>query len=490
MKNIRKLHIAYLLILFAAATLFFAQFLEKKRMDIHSSGAVDVSVIIYNPTVSPGVTLVQDRGWNDPSTLSNQIRSTFAQRSGGYVNYSIAETIVIDGFPIKEDGFTYTVQSYMDCMANSSNCHMPDIANYTTIMNNNDVCSKVNSGQIDEVWVWGGPYFGYYESRLVGPNSGFWYNSSPVYLPACGQLVPVMGFNYERGLDAALHSFGHRMESTMTQVYGGWSQNNISTRWAKFGLVDFQSPDYNYSGCGSIHYPSNADSEYDYNDTSNIPSTCNSYVNFPNSGEPGQAIPLSCSSWGCSELGFLGWWFSHIPRRSGVGSDGVLMNWWVYFLDPDHVYVDYPPGDDGNPPPPPPPEPTPSTNPEPEPDPDNEQGEEGNEGNSDGDGNSNNTDSGGDSGTDNEIIDEGNEDSTDSSDNEVNESVTEKTKDLITGILRDGDNESSEEDKKILTVVRHGALLSVIILATYTATALSIIWYLRKRYPKFSSIHR
>ncbi|WP_322488133.1 hypothetical protein [Chloroflexus sp.] len=56
-----------------------------------------------------------------------------------------------------------------------------------------DICGKANRGEIDEVWIYNGPYFGFFESSLVGPNA-FRYNSPPVAMPhTCNRLIPIMG---------------------------------------------------------------------------------------------------------------------------------------------------------------------------------------------------------------------------------------------------------------------------------------------------------
>ena len=35
---------------------------------------------------------------------------------------------------------------------------------------------------------------------------------------------------------------------------------------------------------------------------------------------------------GQDHLGYLRWWYGHLPRYEGV-TDGVLNNWWHYVLD-------------------------------------------------------------------------------------------------------------------------------------------------------------
>ena len=42
------------------------------------------------------------------------------------------------------------------------------LADYEQIIQKFDLLGKIESAQIDEVWMFGGPYFGFYESRMVG----------------------------------------------------------------------------------------------------------------------------------------------------------------------------------------------------------------------------------------------------------------------------------------------------------------------------------
>ncbi|MGC9025370.1 MAG: hypothetical protein ACP5NB_11190 [Chloroflexia bacterium] len=125
------------------------------------------------------------------------------------------------------------------------------------------------------------------------------------------------------------------MEATMTQVYGSWEQNRTAHNWERFALVKALSPNYSYSGCGNIHYPPNGEQGYDYENTTPVLSNCDDFANYPNLGNPADtAKPVSCLEWGCTALGYLAYWFSHLPSNSGCGPDGVANNWWKYFADP------------------------------------------------------------------------------------------------------------------------------------------------------------
>jgi hypothetical protein len=297
-----------------------------------------VYVVVYDPILENGQSLSDYLGWNEHATLTQGTIDFFRQASNDWLNYTVVETaIVTDGWPVKADGFRYTEAEYLDVIHGQAPPHMPDGVDYNLIVNSTqlDICGKANRGEIDEVWIYNGPYFGFYESTLAGPGA-YWYNSPPVPGPyACNRLVPIMGPSPERGLDCAIENFGHRTEATMTQVYGSWQQNRTSHNWERFALVQALSPDYTYSGCGNIHYPPNSTSGYEYDNPSTVMSNCEDFANYPNLSDPTTvAQPVTCSLWGCSGLGYFEYWFSHLPANAGCGLDNVAANWWRYFIFP------------------------------------------------------------------------------------------------------------------------------------------------------------
>lgn len=290
-----------------------------------------ILLLIYNPTLESqgGKNLVQYKGWNDPNNLTQSFIKSVKEASGGYVNYQIGSTIEIDGYPVKGDGFSYTDDSYLSCLSNPSSCHNPDLADYSKMIEDSRACEKLNSGEINELWIWGGPYFGYWESNLAGPGA-FWYNSNPTTNTNCSKLLPIMGFNYERGEAEMFEDLGHRLESTMTKVYGSWSANE-STPWNKFSLLDYDSS--GRGGCGNAHLAVNASSNqgYDRTNSRSVYSSCEDFLNYPNF--TGQFTNISCSNWGCTTLGYFKWWFGHVPKPAGA-SNGKLNNWWEYLINP------------------------------------------------------------------------------------------------------------------------------------------------------------
>lgn len=299
----------------------------------------NVYVIVYDPILSGGESLSTYLGWNNHADLTQETIDFFKQATGDRLIYNVVETTVVtDGWPELNDGYVYTEEVYLDVLDGQIPPPTTSMVNYNKIVNSAqfNICDKVNNGEVDEVWIYNGPWFGFYESTLVGPGA-YWYNSPPVPGPHhCQRLVPIMGPSPERGIDSAVHNFGHRTEATMTQVYGSWFQNRTAHNWERFTLVDSLSPNYSYSGCGNIHFPPNGTSDYDYQNLSVGNTNCNDFANYPELGELADTIqPVTCSEWGCTQIGYLGYWFGHLPSNAGCADDIYTNDWWRYFINPE-----------------------------------------------------------------------------------------------------------------------------------------------------------
>lgn len=174
----------------------------------------------------------------------------------------------------------------------------------------------------------GGPYFGFYESRLTGPEA-FWYNAPILEGTTCQKQLPIMGFSYARGVPEMIENFGHRTESVLKHLYLGWEPNE-STLWNTFTLKNRDVPFL--ARCGNIHYAPNSLSDYDWANTTTVASACEDWINFP--ALTGTTQQFNCERYGCqySGYGFKKWWFSHLPKAPGR-TDGKLNNWWRYIVD-------------------------------------------------------------------------------------------------------------------------------------------------------------
>jgi hypothetical protein len=203
---------------------------------------------------------------------------------------------------------------------------------YNGMVDYYDFDTKRNNGTLDEIWVYTFPFGGMYESQLMGPGA-FWYNSPPLDHPGLEKLLSVMGWNYERGVAEALHSFGHRAESAIRHLYGRWEVTNPDPNmWELFTRIDKVVPDGAH--VGNIHFPPNGQSDYDYDNTKSVITYADNWKRYPILLD--QTRIVDRSEWyypgGDYQRGFMLWWMKHLPRYEGV-YEGKLNNWWHYIVD-------------------------------------------------------------------------------------------------------------------------------------------------------------
>ena len=321
-----------------------------------------VYVIIFDPIVTDSggkkikfseYLINTKKSYNDPKILTNKVISSFKKATENRINYSVTKQTTTEYFPISVKGTSLNREDLEYCIAHAYDRIKEDRfnnlcnngADYIKIFDTYKICDDVNKSKVDEVWIWGYAYFGFSESALIGPNP-FPYNGLTISNSKCNKLVPIMGFNYERGLGEALHDFGHRAEASMTTVYQNWSENRKKTKWDLFGLVKAQSTNYNYSGCGSGHYTPVSESDYDYDTGERTQDTvCDNFSDFNifnskdllNKELKKTKINCKINPWLCTQEGYLEWWFSKFPKYKGIDSDGVLEDWLGYVVEPSRV---------------------------------------------------------------------------------------------------------------------------------------------------------
>jgi hypothetical protein len=296
-------------------------------------------VIIFNPYMTNGQRLVDRYGYTSPSLITSQLQDFFANASGGKIQYLVANTYELNEFTLFQDGYRYTAAEYEAMRDGQIQGHSGQF-DYNQIVNDArfDICGKANRGEINEVWLFGMPYSaGMWESTLVGPNAYFYNDGQSVPGPwTCDHLVPIMGFNYERTVYEATEDFGHRTESTLSHVYGWHPINKVTNNWDMFSEMANQYPSFSYSGCGNVHYPPNGESDYNWRNTISIQTLCDDFYNYPNLSPAGSVLTtVNCHTWGCDQLQYFNYWFSHFPNKPGCGTDGISSDWWWYFIDPD-----------------------------------------------------------------------------------------------------------------------------------------------------------
>ncbi len=323
------------------------------RNDIGGKITKKVLVLEYNPLINGGVKLSVAKGWGDPAALLADFIAEMRVVSQGVVDYQIYNHTVLDAIPRKADGFQYTTQGYLNCLNNPANCHQPDLVDYNAILayrdsNNRDVCALLNQGIINELWLWGGPYFGYKENVIAGTDA-FYIEGLKISTSSCNKPLHIFGFNYERGVTQMTDTMGHRFEYTMKYVNNelwqtGYSAPTQPTQpLTPFDKFTARGYDIGVTtGCGNSHGHLNTPTYpgYGYSYSWDLPdskqSTCEDWLKYPNM--TGQTTALSCSSWGsCAgsadqERNWRRYWFYHVPKYSGT-SGGKWNNWWWYVLD-------------------------------------------------------------------------------------------------------------------------------------------------------------
>lgn len=172
----------------------------------------NVCVIDFRPEGIPS--------WNPTRSLVADYINEITALSNGVVNYIVSEYIVCDEFPKLDYRRQYDAETYNRAIESGEFAFRLDngalpTADYRNIIEKFQLLDRVFLGICSEVWLFGGPYFGFYESRMVGRDA-YWCNSPPIVIPETQNFI-MMGFNYERGVREMLHSFGHRVESILSK---------------------------------------------------------------------------------------------------------------------------------------------------------------------------------------------------------------------------------------------------------------------------------
>jgi hypothetical protein len=294
-----------------------------------------VLLVTYNPIIdaSSGTTLIQRMHWNNPDDLANTFIQDILETSGGLARFQITQRVELNEFPALSDGYRYDPQTYLAVIQKTQPAHQPEYTNYQAILTGLNVLPRITAREFDEVWLMGFPQAGFYESTMCGVGA-FWCNSQPqAWSTGCNRRFVVMGFSSERGVGEMLHSFGHRTESILTQTFAK-TQGNANL-YAQFALYDKVAP--GKAQVGNIHFPPNAESDYDYNNPRKVLSNCYDWYNFP--GFKNDIRQVNADEWGNGDMRSLHkWWYKHLPRVAGRTS-GVVNNWWQYTMDPNLVVL-------------------------------------------------------------------------------------------------------------------------------------------------------
>jgi hypothetical protein len=293
-----------------------------------------VLLLVYDPVMDPatGRTLSQQQNWHRAADLITGFMADLLQTSGGMARYQIVQRVDLNEFPAKTNGFRYTSQTYLDVIRGAAPPHKPQEANYNTIIAQHDILARVARNEIDEVWVFGFPHAGFYESTMGGPGA-FWCNAPPLKnTNTSRRRFVIMGFSYERYVGEMLEAYGHRIESIMEKTFSKLSGD--ANLWKRFIRYDKSAP--GKAACGNIHFAPNSRQDYDWNNPTPVKSECYDWqLNFPDF--KGDIRSVGPSEWGNGEIrAHHTWWFSHIPKVAGR-KNSIHNNWWQYITDTNRV---------------------------------------------------------------------------------------------------------------------------------------------------------
>jgi regulation of enolase protein 1 (concanavalin A-like superfamily) len=213
-----------------------------------------------------------------------------------------------------------------------------DKFDYAAVYERFDLCSKIQAGEVDEVWIWESGTGNAWEWVTNGPT---WSAGGGSNVPNCGRTVTTMNLNYQREIDVAYESFSHRLGGafkthypcdyyTETWPLTGWPPHCTDLVSDTYGFVarPFAGND-DVAVCGDVHHPPNIldDSEYIYDDETSVQSICKDWQ-WDGSG---QVSSFNCDEWDCTHKGFHIWWMQNLPGygNDNLDRDGNIMpNWW------------------------------------------------------------------------------------------------------------------------------------------------------------------
>src|SRR2546430_3560391 len=137
---------------------------------------VGVEALNFDPLMDGGQPLTVSRGWNDPAGLQPQYISDIATASGGIVKQKVVHVTVVRDYPVKSGGFHFTNETYQSCFVEDRPRYCTALIDYGAVLNTTfnpgvkSACEALRSGRVDEIWLWGGPWFGYLEWRPGPPQ--------------------------------------------------------------------------------------------------------------------------------------------------------------------------------------------------------------------------------------------------------------------------------------------------------------------------------
>lgn len=211
---------------------------------------------------------------------------------------------------------------------------------YTRMLRQNNLCSRIKNENIDQIWLWvdprpnsdPGPGMEYVISSSLFEKDAQYATTAPI--PFCDNDTHfvIMGFDYTRQADMALHSFGHYMEGLLGNI------QSVDLFWYAFSGINSAGYPLN-SRCGNVHFPPNGTTDYDYTNQTFV---SNSYLDW-NPQLSGEVTTYNCNAWNCNHSDFLVWWMNKMPgiEDNLTYEDKLLPPWWDFVVNLDAKILKY-----------------------------------------------------------------------------------------------------------------------------------------------------
>lgn len=309
--------------------------LENCNTQIVNVGVLNFSPVMTQPEYGNKFIHEVYEPWNDPVTLSEAYIDAITKASGNYIYFNLTDWSYFNEFPIQNDGSQFNPYTYDAHLKKEGDRNVTTRIDYPKILQEYGMVEKINEKQVDEVWFWGGAFFGEWEASMAGPRA--YFVNGGVYPEVESERPFVfLGFNYQREVTQMMHSNGHRAENHIKRAYNNtWNLYNPVTNWDKF-TANISESDVEVYGVGSVHFPANGAPGdngwgYDYNNDRKVKSNALDFANYPNL--TGATTEINKDTWGGNHEGYMKWWFNLLPKADGINADGRMNNWWKYIYD-------------------------------------------------------------------------------------------------------------------------------------------------------------
>jgi hypothetical protein len=292
--------------------------------------------------------------WTDPYQAVPQIDRSLASASNEHLRHRFLQEWTIEAFPDK-GSTTYTEATFLQQFEHSDKpiYVFQGAFNVVGLLGmeyphdpmGRTLVQMINDGDLHEIWIYAPPASQMPESAMAGPNA--YHVNGPIYShPDLEDQVVLMMYSYERSMAEALEIYGHRFESILWHQYPPRPQTAMPGTPTALAptptpsiFEHFQMKHRHAPGLGSVgdsHLAFNARQgrNYDRVNMGEVATDHADWYQFP--WFTGNRPSEGCSgheAWGCTDLGYLQWWYDHVPKSYGSSYNGVH-NWWPMIARP------------------------------------------------------------------------------------------------------------------------------------------------------------